>query len=282
MKKDIGIYKFTNKINGKVYIGQTRYLNSRYREHKSELINGIHHNEYLQKSVNKYGFDNFDYEIICRCNEDELDEKELYYINLYDSTNRNKGYNIHSGGENNRLSKETIEKIRKSHYGTNSKLTPKQVESIKLELLEGFTDKELADKYNVDHTTINKIGRCKNWKQVRSDLNDKNEKIKKNKKDKEIAKIKKENTEKIVVNMFLEGHKIESILEATGITYPMYKRITKGLTAKRDKLRYEKIMYLKSKKYTRDMIAKELKLNKGTITEIIKRFSLQDNTEVNY
>ena len=50
-----GIYWFRNTIDGKIYIGQSKYLKSRYSQHKIEFRDGTHHNEYLQKAVNKFG-----------------------------------------------------------------------------------------------------------------------------------------------------------------------------------------------------------------------------------
>ena len=73
------IYKYTNKLNGKIYIGQTvRTLEERLKEHirKNKTI--------IDKALNKYGVDNFEIEILHKCNDvNELNEKEIYYINLY-------------------------------------------------------------------------------------------------------------------------------------------------------------------------------------------------------
>ena len=54
----IGIYKITNKINGKVYIGQSNNIFRRWMEHQRDLIYGIHHSSKLQKEWNEYGFKN--------------------------------------------------------------------------------------------------------------------------------------------------------------------------------------------------------------------------------
>lgn len=288
MKIDSGIYKFTNIKNGKVYIGQTRYLATRYREHKSELLNSKHHNSYLQRAVNKYGFDSFEYEIICRCPIEELDTKEIYYITLYDATNRTKGYNINPGGNSHSLSLETKEKIRVSHYGQNSKLTVAQVEKIKIALSEGVKDKDLALKYGVDNTTINKIARCKNWVTVRKDLNptllgrfvEKNKAIQQAKNNKKRIKSDKRNLELQVRKMFFDGFSVKQIIAETGITYSQYKRITRSLSYLRDKLRYDKIIELKNEGLAHEEIGEILRINRCTVSNIIKKFSLQANTEV--
>jgi len=87
-----GIYKITNLKNEKVYIGQSDRLNDREREHFYRLEKQIHSNEYLQRSYNKHGKDNFMFEIIE--NTDDLDNRELYFINEYGGINSNLNYNL--------------------------------------------------------------------------------------------------------------------------------------------------------------------------------------------
>jgi group I intron endonuclease len=85
------IYKITNKINGKIYIGKTeKELDSNY------FGSGI----LIKKSIKKYGRDNFLKEILEECNTMEsLNDREKYWINFLDSRNPNIGYNIAPGGE---------------------------------------------------------------------------------------------------------------------------------------------------------------------------------------
>lgn len=76
-----GVYKITNKINNKFYIGSSNdIINTRWKWHKSCLKNNTHTNIHLQRAYNKYGNENFIYEII----EETLDakNKEQYYIDL--------------------------------------------------------------------------------------------------------------------------------------------------------------------------------------------------------
>jgi hypothetical protein len=53
----------------------------------------------LYRSIRKYGIENFIFEILEECNEEELNDKEIYWIKYYDATNKEKGYNIKLGGE---------------------------------------------------------------------------------------------------------------------------------------------------------------------------------------
>lgn len=100
MEHITGIYKIENLINHKVYIGQSIDIYTRWFTHKEKLRKGTGHNKYLQSAYNKYGEENFEYSIICRCSKEELDEKEIYYISLYNSTDKRYGYNFERGGNN--------------------------------------------------------------------------------------------------------------------------------------------------------------------------------------
>lgn len=90
------IYMLKNKINSKVYIGQTiRTLDYRYGSNGIRSVLVSSHNEHLRKSIAKYGIDNFEIIILHdSINEKQkLNELEQYYIKEYDSTNPHKGYN---------------------------------------------------------------------------------------------------------------------------------------------------------------------------------------------
>ena len=99
------IYMYTNISNGKVYIGQTCRPEKRKLEHHSHSkVKGT--NEHFYNSIRKYGWSNFRYEIlevVVAFSLEELHKKlndaEVFWINSYDSTNKEKGYNISAGGQ---------------------------------------------------------------------------------------------------------------------------------------------------------------------------------------
>ena len=99
VKQNSGIYYIENITTRKKYIGQSIDIYHRWNKHISELNNGCHHNDYLQKAWDKYGQDDFVFEVLEYCNQEQLDEREQYYINLYNTTNRDLGYNLKQGGQ---------------------------------------------------------------------------------------------------------------------------------------------------------------------------------------
>lgn len=141
------IYKYTNLINGKVYIGQTSTsLEVRHKKHlqsaKSEADNG-----YFHRAIKKYGIENFSLEIIEEdIPIDKLDEREKHWIAQYDSFYvSGKGYNLTAGG--------------KWSSGIQ-KLSENMAEEIK-NLIENSTMSfpEISQKYNVSIYCISDINR---------------------------------------------------------------------------------------------------------------------------
>ena len=99
----IGIYCFTNKIDGKKYVGQSKQLNRRYHLHINDAFNpnkAKNDTNIFHAALRKYGLENFTYEILEECQLNELDEKEIYWIKQMHSHVLEHGYNVSYGGRN--------------------------------------------------------------------------------------------------------------------------------------------------------------------------------------
>jgi group I intron endonuclease len=83
-----GIYKFTNRVNGKVYIGQSRNIYLRYKEHRKDQNSG------MSIAIKKYGIESFNFEVIERVDDlTNLNEREQYWLDYYQAFRRSRGYN---------------------------------------------------------------------------------------------------------------------------------------------------------------------------------------------
>lgn len=102
----MNVYKITNLVNNKIYIGQDSKDRNDYMGSGKLII----------IAINKYGLSSFKKEILDNVNNlDELNEREIYWINFYNSTNKNIGYNISLGGQNSiLLNEEFLDKRNKS------------------------------------------------------------------------------------------------------------------------------------------------------------------------
>jgi len=131
-----GIYKITNTVDGKFYIGSSTNIFRRWREHKSRLRMGKHHSRYLQNAWNKYGEELFSFEVALLCEVDDLCRYEQAYIDalkpeyniavcaeasgrfMSDETKRKIGDSIRKCGNHRagvKLSEETKRKMSEAH-----------------------------------------------------------------------------------------------------------------------------------------------------------------------
>lgn len=118
------IYLYENAINHKKYVGQTtKSVKERHQNHKWQKYNSYFHN-----ALTKYGEDNFTLKVIdVAYSQEELDEKEIYWIKYYDSVKQ--GYNLTSGGggmSGFKHSEETKEYLRQINLGENNPMFQKE------------------------------------------------------------------------------------------------------------------------------------------------------------
>lgn len=144
MKK--AIYKITNKVNHKIYIGQSSQPEERFKQHCYNLTT---YKSLINKAINKYGKENFDFEIIGWF--EDYNEKEKYYINYYMSR-APYGYNLREGGENPPI-------------GTHNKITKDIAELIQLDLMNlNIPRKQIITKYKITNDIIRHINEGSFWK----------------------------------------------------------------------------------------------------------------------
>lgn len=157
----IGIYKITNKINNKVYIGQSKDIEKRWKEHKFGCFNKniSDYDSKKNRAFRKYGIDNFCFEVIELLDELLLDEREKYWIQYYDSVNN--GYNTSYGGYSPNLQGENHSQAKFSQY---------IIDKIIQDLIDNvFSYDEICRKYNITKPMLSNINRGKNW--VKENIN---------------------------------------------------------------------------------------------------------------
>lgn len=165
------IYCATNNLNNKKYIGQTK--NSlEYR--KLEHINQAKRKQgfYFHKALLKYKFD-FTWNILKECSsQKELDEQENYYINIYDTFNSNKGYNLTSGGD-------FCNKIKYSSEEINFIIQCRRELKGEKEILNIFNSqfkKELKNVYSIHSLLIKHLSK-EELKEIKFNIKSKNSKL---------------------------------------------------------------------------------------------------------
>ena len=130
------IYIIRNTINNKVYIGQTRTsVSQRWAEH---LRHARHGEQVINRAMRKYGVDKFYIETLEICDIKYLDEREIYYIDLYNSTDKSRGYNVSIGGSTPRFKRKVLSISDLVHFYVN----------------ENFTLEEIANKFKVSRYII--------------------------------------------------------------------------------------------------------------------------------
>ena len=113
MEKIIGIYKITSPTK-KIYIGQSLDVLHRFKTYKMYRCKS---QPALYNSLIKHGHEKHTFEIIMQCSKEELNQFEIYYIELFQTFNSKYGLNLQAGGYNGSPSEETRNKIREKNLG---------------------------------------------------------------------------------------------------------------------------------------------------------------------
>lgn len=143
-----GIYKITNKENDKIYIGLSTNIEARWQEHLKKMNSTEQYDKILYRAFRKYGINNFTFEILEECLKEELNNKEKYWIDFFQSFNEYYGYNSTFGGES----------------GTFNKLNPQTLSEIYLLLKENkLTNIEIGSIYNISDQMVSDINSGRSW-----------------------------------------------------------------------------------------------------------------------
>lgn len=167
------VYKITNKINGKIYIGSSGNLGYRWTSHIYDLQSNSHHSQELQSDWNKYGFSNFTFEVI-DLDKDNFLEVEQYNIDKYDSINI--GYNSINANKKNKVKTKVniIENITENDFDKIKKNiiihgnSKKNKRTYKPLLNNSHSLKWLNSKKNINITKLDLINQHLNVSKLKS------------------------------------------------------------------------------------------------------------------
>ena len=149
MQKESGIYAIINNKNLNIYIGSSNHLRHRKNQHISLLRNNNHFNKKLQNSWNKYGEENFSFEIIEKCDNKGLDKKESFWMIFYGSYKSSKGFNLDKIKERKTASEETRKKISLNHakHWKGKKFSKSHLKRMSENNIKFWKDKKMSEKH---------------------------------------------------------------------------------------------------------------------------------------
>lgn len=151
------VYWLRNRVNGKVYIGQTVSKDQRWRSHKH---NGIHGDSpcAIHKAMKKYGHEAFTMEVLCKCpNRESLDEAERFLIWILGSAKRSFGYNLTTGGRGCRGTIAVRQKMSKAIKGRVSPMKGKHhTEETKRKIAEAHTGRKASPEIREKLSRVHK------------------------------------------------------------------------------------------------------------------------------
>lgn len=143
------IYKITNNINDKIYIGKTEFdIKKRFKEHYQESLRQCEEKRPLYNAINKYGIEHFKIELIEECSN--IEEREKYWIEFFDSYY--KGYNATLGGDGKTLINYDLV-VEKFQQGMTITQIAKEIhhdvgQLSKILKLKGITSEEIQERGN--------------------------------------------------------------------------------------------------------------------------------------
>ena len=165
-QKVIGIYCIKNIINNKVYIGSSKNIHKRWSNHKYNFKRfGTSVNPHLESAFKKYGINSFTFSILEVCNLEELEIRENYWMNTYNSRNNNFGYNINIAG--NIPPKFNIRDNKSKPKGSGCKLVFVCINKITGQVIYK-TSHELIDRLGITYKSLTK---CSNYWENKTDSN---------------------------------------------------------------------------------------------------------------
>jgi len=119
------IYILQNRINNKIYVGQTNSVKKRLEKHKMDSKSS-RPSMIISRALNKYGFENFNFILIEEnLSLEDANYWEVFYIQFFQSKNKLFGYNLKDGGKNSKHSQITKDKISAWHKGRPGKFGDK-------------------------------------------------------------------------------------------------------------------------------------------------------------
>ncbi len=133
--KICGIYKITNTLNGKAYVGQSVDIKRRWGSYKNTQKDAAHE-LMIDRAIKKYGINNFTFGILEQCTKQELNDREEFWIKELNTFSKN-GYNLNTGGRKpTEISEETRKRQSKAHLGKKrtAQAIEKQKQSFRLVL----------------------------------------------------------------------------------------------------------------------------------------------------
>lgn len=145
------IYSYKNKTNGKRYIGQT--INPQQRK-SAHISDSTHIDTKFYRAVRKYGWDNFEYEILAESEDrNELDKLEVDFIKSFNSIEN--GYNIRSGGEHPTMGEETKKKLQQANAFQNAELSEKEIIELRIAYLNYDSPSQIYNEKYKDRLHFN-------------------------------------------------------------------------------------------------------------------------------